>query len=193
VTTPPFINVRQQKRELRRLMEAKRQDAAQQNPSAAESLRDIVLKALTFPPGSVIASYHVRGSEMNPLFLTDALHTQGHIIALPVINGRKAPLLFRRYQTGDALTLGHFGTHEPLSNAALVEPDILLVPLLAFDKHLGRLGYGGGYYDRTLANLRQRKKIMAVGIAYACQEIPDIPMSSYDARLDKVATELHIF
>lgn len=174
-------------------MEATRQNAARQNPQASAALCDIFIKNITFPPNSVIASYYARGTEMDPSSLTNILRTQGHIIALPVMNGKKAPLLFRCYESSSQLALGHFGVHEPLPHAPLAEPDILIVPLLAFDKMMGRLGYGGGYYDRTLFHLRQSKKILAIGIGYSCQEIPEIPMTSFDARLDKVATELQIF
>lgn len=181
------------KRDLRRAMEAKRQEANICCVQAGTALRDILLKTLQFPPHSIIASYYRRGTEMDLLALTDALRAAGHVIALPVINGKREPLLFRSYQPGDALAQGHFGTQEPLPNAPLVEPDILLVPLLAFDRQKGRLGYGGGYYDRTLNDLRQRKKIVAIGIGYACQEVLEIPMNSYDARLDTIATEKEVF
>jgi 5-formyltetrahydrofolate cyclo-ligase len=193
VNTVPHCNMRQQKQELRRLMEAKRQEAALQFPDAAVTLRDHALKNITFPPACIVASYHKRGSEMDPLPLTDALRARGCVIALPVIDGKKSPLLFRRYEPSDALTPGHFGTQEPFAEAPMLEPDILLVPLLGFDRMKGRLGYGGGFYDRTINNLRQRKPIMAIGIAYNCQEVLEIPMGSFDARLDKIATDVGIF
>ena len=93
---------------------------------------------------------------------------------------------------GDKLAAGAMGIMEPVAKAPLVEPDVLLVPLLAFDSRGYRLGYGAGYYDRTLTELRQRKKILAIGIAYAGQEVPEVPIESHDARLDKIATETKV-
>jgi 5-formyltetrahydrofolate cyclo-ligase len=81
---------------------------------------------------------------------------------------------------------------EPLPSRPRVEPDVLLVPLLAFDRHLHRLGYGGGYYDRTLKLLRKQKPVLAVGIAYACQEVEVVPVTPNDARLDKIVTEIQV-
>jgi 5-formyltetrahydrofolate cyclo-ligase len=85
------------------------------------------------------------------------------------------------------------GISEPAKTAPVVDPDVLLVPLLAFDKRGYRLGYGGGYYDCTLAALRQKREIIALGIGFACQEVADIPIASYDARLDKIVTETGVF
>ena len=84
------------------------------------------------------------------------------------------------------------GLHEPLATAPLVEPDVMLVPLLAFDPLRNRLGYGGGFYDRTIAGLHQRKSILTVGIAYAYQQLPEIPTEPHDIRLDKIVTEINV-
>ncbi len=192
VTYPP-IHLRQQKQELRRLLDARRREAAAQNPQAGLMLRDAILKNVAFPAGCTVAVYHARGTEIDPMPLADALRNQGCPIALPVIIGKKKPLLFRTYYPGDALELGLFGIHEPLPEAATTDPDIIFVPLLGFDNHKNRLGYGGGYYDRTLTQLRQRKAIIAIGIAYSQQEVAEIPAGLHDAPLDKVATELQVF
>jgi 5-formyltetrahydrofolate cyclo-ligase len=106
-----------------------------------------------------------------------------------VVAGRGRPLIMRAYAFGDALDPGVWGIREPKDAAAEVAPDILLVPLLAFDRKGRRVGYGAGYYDMTIGALRARKPVAAVGVAYAAQEVPEVPTTARDARLDLVLTE----
>jgi 5-formyltetrahydrofolate cyclo-ligase len=188
-----MTDLRQQKKELRRMMETRRAEAFAQNPDAAIALRDNFLKTIALPPSGIISGTIARGSEMNPQPLLDALRMRGYHIALPVVKGKGTPLIFRLYNPGDELVLGAMNILEPTASVPAVEPDILLVPLLAFDRHGNRLGYGGGYYDRTLAALRAQKPILATGIAFACQEVAAVPVSSNDARLDKIVTEFKHF
>ena len=145
-------------------------------------------------PLSVSASVIVSGfmplkSEINPLPLMQRLAEQGAGLALPRIVGRGQPLSMRRWEFGGPLDRGQCGIREPKPGAAEVDPDILLVPLLAFDRGGYRIGYGAGYYDMTLARLRSLKTIIAVGIAFAAQEVPEIPKTPRDERLDLVLTE----
>jgi 5-formyltetrahydrofolate cyclo-ligase len=109
-------------------------------------------------------------------------------LALPVIDGKGKPLLFRTWQPGDATAAGVWGIAEPTADKPRAEPDIVLVPLLAFDREGWRLGYGGGFYDRTLRGLRARKPIVAVGIAFDQQRVDAVPHLDYDERLDWVLT-----
>ena len=113
-------------------------------------------------------------------------------MALPVVSGRGNPLIMRAWNWGEPLSPGVWGIREPMPEAAEVEPDILLVPLLAFDRTGRRLGYGGGYYDVTLARLRARKAVVAVGLAFAVQEVPAVPTTPRDALLDLVLTEQEV-
>lgn len=138
---------------------------------------------------SSVSGYWPIGSEANAMPLLLALGRRGHVLALPVVPRRGEPLDFRRWRPGDPMDTGPFGIAEPQSAAPVVEPDLLLVPLLAFDRAGCRLGYGGGYYDRTLAGLRARKRILAVGVAYAAQECAIVPCEEGDAPLDWVLTE----
>jgi 5-formyltetrahydrofolate cyclo-ligase len=117
------------------------------------------------------------------------LASAGAKLALPVIDARGKPLILRAFTFGDALNSGQWGIREPKPEAPEVAPDIMLVPLLAFDRTGHRVGYGAGYYDRTIAKFRAMKTVVAVGIAYAAQEIEAVPITERDARLDLVLTE----
>jgi 5-formyltetrahydrofolate cyclo-ligase len=120
------------------------------------------------------------------------LAEQGARLALPMIAGRGKPLIMRAWEFGAPLDRGQWDIREPKSEAAAVEPDILLVPLLAFDRAGHRVGYGAGYYDLTITQLRARKPIMTVGLAFAAQEVPAVPATPRDARLDLVLTECEV-
>ncbi len=144
---------------------------------------------IAITPGTVVAGYAPIRSEIDPAPLMQKLAAQGAQLALPVISARDLPLKFRAWSTGDTLQRGPLGILEPSLEAAEVIPDILLVPLAAFDRSGHRIGYGAGYYDRTLAPLRATKNITALGLAFAAQEIPVVAASAHDARLDLVLTE----
>jgi 5-formyltetrahydrofolate cyclo-ligase len=126
--------------------------------------------------------------ELNIWPLLRRLHATEVPLALPVVEGKGRPLVFRAWTPGDAMDKGVWGIPQPKAERPLVEPDILLVPLLAFDARGWRLGYGGGFYDRTLAGLRARKGIVAVGLAYDEQRIDAVPHLDYDQQLDWVLT-----
>jgi 5-formyltetrahydrofolate cyclo-ligase len=113
----------------------------------------------------------------------------GAQLALPVVAGRGKSLIMRAWRPGEELAAGVWGLREPKPDAAEVEPDIVLVPLLAFDRAGHRIGYGAGYYDLTIAALRARKPITTIGVAFAAQEIAAVPATPHDARLDLVLTE----
>lgn len=126
---------------------------------------------------------------MDPAPLLAVLAANGHPLCLPCVTERGRPLSFRAYVQGDSLTSGFAHIPEPSPHQPLCEPDVVLTPLVGFDKTGQRLGQGGGYYDRTLAGLRARKKILAIGLAYDVQEAEEIPSSKQDARLDAIVTE----
>ena len=113
-------------------------------------------------------------------------------LALPVVAGRGRPLIMREWVFGEPLIAGVWGIREPKPEAAEVDPNILLVPLLAFDRAGHRIGYGAGYYDLTLAQLRARKPVIAAGLAFAAQEVPAVPATPRDARLGLVLTEREV-
>ena len=138
------------------------------------------------PEGAIVAGFWPMGHEIDPRPLLHALHDRGHTIVLPVTPPRGAPLSFRRWGPADALERGPMGTRQPASTAEALSPTFLLVPLLAFDRRGHRLGYGGGYYDRTLAAL---PGAVTLGIGYAAQELDEVPAGPEDAPLAAIATE----
>src|SRR5208282_6063668 len=170
-----------------------RRDAlpAEKRTAAAEAIA-----ARPFPlaitPGIIVSGFMPLKSEINPLPLMRKLAAQGARLALPVVAGRGKPLIMREWAWGEPLAAGVWGIREPKPAAAEVDPDILLVPLLAFDRAGHRIGYGAGYYDLTIAQLRARKAVTAVGFAFAIQEIPAVPATPRDARLDLVLTEREV-
>lgn len=125
--------------------------------------------------------------------LVAALIERGYRVALPVVETKKAPLVFRRYLPGDELGPGSYGELAPQESAEAVTPDILVVPLLGFTRAGARLGYGGGYYDRTLKALRARREILAVGYAFGAQQVDALPLTQLDEPLDWIVTEREAF
>jgi 5-formyltetrahydrofolate cyclo-ligase len=144
---------------------------------------------LVIAPGTIVSGFMSLKSEVNPLPLMRKLADAGASLALPVVAGRGKPLIMRSWQWGAPLVAGVWGIREPGHAAPEVQPDILLVPLLAFDRGGHRIGYGAGYYDLTIAQLRAKKPVTAVGIAFAAQEVESVPKTAFDARLDLVLTE----
>jgi len=141
------------------------------------------------PRGAVVAGYSPINSELDPYPLMRALADRGVTLALPVIVARNQALIFRAWQPDEGLVRGPFGIFQPSSDADEVDPDIVLVPLAAFDRAGHRIGYGRGYYDRTLQDLRSIKKITVIGVAFAVQEIETVPRLPHDEQLDCVLTE----
>jgi 5-formyltetrahydrofolate cyclo-ligase len=156
---------------------------------AATMLRDRVLAAVAMPRGCVVSAYWPMRDEIDPRPLMMALHGRGHPICLPVTLGRGRPLAFRAWAPDDRLQSAAFGTQIPAPGQPERQPRVLLVPLLAFDRAGYRLGYGGGFYDRTLAGLKDAGEALAVGLAYGGQELPEVPRDGNDQKLDWIVTE----
>ena len=144
---------------------------------------------LEISPGTIVAGYSPINSEIDPFPLMRELEKMGAELALPVIVKRDHPLIFRSWSPDEGLVRGSYGIFQPSSDAPDVDPDIVLVPLAAFDKAGHRIGYGRGYYDRTLHELRAMKKITVIGIGFAVQEIEIVPALPHDEQLDCVLTE----
>ncbi len=141
----------------------------------------------------IIAGYSPIRSELDPVPLMLRLaEIHGVRLALPVIVARNAPLLFRQWSPADDLVAGSMGILEPPPEAPTLLPDIVLVPLAAFDRAGHRIGYGAGHYDRTFAQLRASKPFTAIGLAFDVQEIEAVPMQPHDVALDYVLTETRV-
>jgi 5-formyltetrahydrofolate cyclo-ligase len=165
-------------------------------PAAERAQAAETIAARTFPlavaPGVIVAGFMPMKSEINPLPLMRKLADAGARLALPVVAGQGKPLIMRAWAFGETLAAGVWGIRQPESAAPALAPDILIVPLLAFDRAGHRIGYGAGYYDLTLAALRSRQAVVAIGLAFAAQEIAAVPATPHDAPLDLVLTEREV-
>jgi 5-formyltetrahydrofolate cyclo-ligase len=144
-------------------------------------------------PGAVVAGYSAIRSELDPIPLMQKLAAAGARLALPAISARGQALRFRAWHPHDKLLPGPLGILEPSPAAAEITPDIVLVPLAAFDRSGHRIGYGAGHYDRTLAHLHKSKGFAAIGLAFSAQEVAAIPALQHDVPLDYVLTETRVF
>jgi 5-formyltetrahydrofolate cyclo-ligase len=143
--------------------------------------------------GAVVSGYSPIRSEIDPLPLMQKLAACGARLALPVILARGKSLAFRAWSPDDRMMLGPLGILEPSPAATELVPDIMLVPLAAFDRAGHRIGYGAGHYDYTLAHLRKAKAIVAIGLAFAAQEVDAVPALPHDVALDYVLTDKQVF
>jgi 5-formyltetrahydrofolate cyclo-ligase len=143
--------------------------------------------------GAVVSGYSPIRSEIDPLPLMQKLAACGARLALPVILARGKSLAFRAWSPDDRMMLGPLGILEPSPAATELVPDIMLVPLAAFDRAGHRIGYGAGHYDYTLAHLRKAKAIVAIGLAFAAQEVDAVPALPHDVALDYVLTDRQVF
>lgn len=147
---------------------------------------------ISLPAGTIVAAYWPMGDELDPRPLMRSLEGNGCRLALPVVTARGQALDFRLFSWDEGLEPGPHGTVHPPAAALGVIPAVLLVPLLAFDRRCFRLGYGGGYYDRTLESLRKKGHVKTIGLGFAAQEVPAVPCDGHDQRLDAIATELEL-
>jgi 5-formyltetrahydrofolate cyclo-ligase len=164
----------------------------QQRAAAAEA---IAARKLPFEiaPGIIVSGYSPIRNEIDPVPLMRQLAERGAHLALPAVMARGKSLAFRAWSPSDRLMLGPLGILEPSPAATELIPDIMLVPLAAFDRLGHRIGYGAGHYDFTLAHLRKVKPVTAIGLAFAAQEIEAVPALSHDVPLDYVLTETEAF
>jgi 5-formyltetrahydrofolate cyclo-ligase len=167
--------------------------AARLGGMAAEAVAHQIVREFRLPPATIVSGYWPLADEFDPRPAMDRLAWLGHPLALPRVQGRGRPLAFHAWQPGDRLLAGPFQVMEPSPDASVVHPRILLVPLLAFDRMGRRLGYGAGYYDMALRDLRaQSLAPFAIGVAFAAQEVDEVPTGPRDQTLDAVVTERQV-
>ena len=178
------------KRTLRSAMLASRAALAEdERRAAAEGLLASLRREMPFETPAVVSGFWPIKDEIDIRPLLIELFNVGCQLALPVVQGRGKPLLFRAWRPGDPLEAGVFGTLQPSARRETLEPDALIVPLLACDEEGWRLGYGGGFYDRTLGGLRARRNVTAVGVGFNAQLVPEVPHGPDDQRLDWLLTD----
>ena len=190
MVAPPFSPdpaIVDAKRRLRAEMIERRKRLATSVAGAA--LANSVAKLGPFDAKAAVSGFYPVPPEIDVLPTMTWFAGRGHTVGLPVVIARKQPLVFRSWIPGAVLARGVFGIPYPPETSPEIEPSILLVPLLAFDRRGHRLGYGGGYYDRTLADLRAKRRVLAIGVGYAFQEIDEVPADAVDQRIDAIATD----
>ncbi len=178
------------KTDLRSKMKRKRGTLASLYPRSGSQVAARFPAELVARGGLTIAGYAPKGSEINCIPLMEKLKARGARMCLPVVVEKEQPLIFRSWEPGQELFPGNFGIDQPSEDAPEVVPDMVLVPLLAFNSKGFRLGYGGGYYDRTLAQLREKNEhVVAVGLGYEAQGISRLPVERHDQKLDWIISE----
>ncbi len=183
-------DVRRRKADLRARALARRAEIWRRaGVDAGASLAERFLEAVSPPSAGIVSAYVPLLHEIDVWPLLTRLHARGHGCALPVAERRGVPLVFRQWAPDTPLSPGLFGVPEPDGGSPVLRPDLVGVPLVAFDRAGGRLGYGAGFYDRTLAALRRTAPVVAVGIAFAGQEWPQVPTEPHDEPLDWIITE----
>jgi len=160
-----------------------------QVPELSRALALNFIERVPIPKGAVVSAYFAIGDEADPAPLIELLRARGHRIVLPRVAGRGKPLNFHLYEEGTQLVPGGFGLSEPARDWPLLDPDVLAVPLLAFDTQGYRIGYGAGFYDRTLQRLRASRSIVAASYCFSIQEFDAVPHDDNDQRLDWIITE----
>ncbi len=185
---PPLIEA---KRTLRGAMLGRRSGLAEEERRvASRGLLESFRRERPFETPTVVSGFWPMAEELDIRPLMIDLHNEGCQLCLPVVTGKRQPLTFRAWRPGDALEQGVFGTLHPSPKREVLEPDALIVPLLACDQDGWRLGYGGGFYDRTLRGLRARKRVTAMGVAFDAQFIDEeVPHGPDDERLDWLLTD----
>lgn len=184
-----FPDIDSQKAAARKAARQRRAAAAAKATDAADHLAAQFFAAIELTAGQNVSVFWPLAGEIDTSPLMTGLHARGCQVVLPVMQGAGLPLIFRCWQPGDMLVSAAFDTREPAADKAQVDPNLLAVPLLAFDRAGYRLGYGGGFYDRTLEGLRRKGPLRTVGIAFAGQEVDAVPRGPYDERLDAIVTE----
>ena len=179
---------------LRVFLRNQRKQLAREHPQAdwmiAEVARAPLAALFPDPTGKVAALYHGLGSEVSPRILADQMREAGWTLALPAVEDAEAGrMVFRQWDPDQPLTHDAIGLRAPPATQPVLEPDLVMTPLLAFQRDGTRLGQGGGYYDRAIEALRSRKRVVVLGLAYSGQQVETLPREPHDQRLDAILTE----
>jgi 5-formyltetrahydrofolate cyclo-ligase len=164
----------------------------EQSVGAAEALSTKLLKLAIFSRKSIVSCFWPIQSEVNTIPLIESLHKDGHEICLPVVIGEAQPLLFRQWTPEVEMLEGAFKAMTPAEASPVLVPEIILSPLLAFDRKGYRLGYGGGFYDRSIEQISKAQSVIVIGLAYSAQEVETVPTETTDQKLDFLITEKEV-
>lgn len=191
MSAPPLVEAKAKLRA--ELLERRAAVAPHSQAPAAARVADRLIGQFRLPAGGIVSGYWPLEGELDPRPVLQRLADAGHTLALPRMYGRQEPLVFHLWRPADPLLPGGFKVMEPAPERPAVRPDVVLAPLLAFDRAGRRLGYGRGYYDRTIAGLRQdRPDVLVIGLAFAVQRVSEVPADITDERLDAVVTEADV-
>lgn len=180
------------KTRLRQAAKRQRMTLNVEQETAAEDAAANFMACIALEDTSIVAGYAAHHTELNAWPLMHLLHKSSTTCCLPVLRGTAESLQFRHWCPQAQLSANHLGIQEPGAAAEVHRPDIVVTPLLAFDRQGHRLGYGGGYYDRTLQELRLAGTVTAVGFGYGAQEIDEVPAGDFDERLDWIVTDTEV-
>lgn len=184
------MDIKTEKKHLRAAQRARRAEAFCQQPDAGSRALEHFQASIGYADGSVVSGYLPVDEEFDVLPLLAAAAERGLPTGLPVVPGKGEPLVFRAWAPGEPLIEGVLGIPVPEETVDVITPNLLFVPMLAFDDAGFRLGYGGGFYDRTLSLLRERDPAtLAVGVAFAAQRVDHVPRNHFDQPLDWIVTE----
>ena len=167
-------------------------EANKQTPNAGNIIAEKIIRLSDIPAKSIISGFWPLADEIDTRPLLEALHKAGHKVLLPVMQGANQPLVFACWAPGDKLVTGNFKTQEPAPEKIKMVPQIMICPLLAFDRQGFRMGYGGGFYDRSIAQIQSNQPLTTIGIAFAAQEVESVITGPYDQPLDKIITEKEV-
>jgi len=186
------LSVDEQKKAFRVAAKAKRLQAFQDHPQAGVQIAQTISGTVKLPTQSKVSVFWPLAEELDTLPILHALHVAGHQVLLPIMQGAGKPLLFGCWAPGDVLVEAAFKTLEPGPDQARMTPDVMLCPLLAFDRKGYRMGYGGGFYDRSIAHIKAQGELHTIGIAFAAQEVDDIIIDEFDEPLHMIITEQEV-
>ncbi|MEX2450399.1 MAG: 5-formyltetrahydrofolate cyclo-ligase [Rhodospirillales bacterium] len=162
---------------------------ARAGAAVCERAEMLIRKNMSLPTDAAVSGFWPIGEEIDIRPILERLHGAGYVCALPVVPGKRMRLIFRRWVPGTALVSAGFGLSQPDGDAPETTPRAVLMPLLGFDQEGYRLGWGGGYFDRTLAFLRAQGDVSAIGVGFAAQRVDTLPHDGHDQRLDFMVTE----
>jgi len=184
----PHHDINTRKNRQRALAKSRRQTAAADQNGASRDAAEVFFRSVVPASRAVIAGYWPHQTELDCRPLLARACESGRTCVLPVVDSASQHLIFRQWRPGDILKTGRYDVLEPADDAATFRPDVVIVPLLAFDRRGYRLGYGAGFYDKTLSYLRRQGTVLAVGYAFAVQEVENVPHDQYDEPLDWIVT-----